>query len=151
LGKFVIPNPFGAFEEPRFTAYLVNTWAKGEVAAVNTPDYIRDNIHVDLLAAVYVQFLENLAESGFSQINPSGYVESQGIFAQRFAIAMRKRLPADCEVVLNKQTDFSEPFFRTNTESAERMIAVWNEEAAWDAIANFYAEKLNLPIKTPKA
>ena len=23
LGKFVIPNPFGPFEEPRFTAYLV--------------------------------------------------------------------------------------------------------------------------------
>ena len=26
LGKFVIPNPFGPFEEPRFTAYLMKTW-----------------------------------------------------------------------------------------------------------------------------
>ena len=25
LGKFVIPNPFGPFEEPRFTAYLMKT------------------------------------------------------------------------------------------------------------------------------
>jgi len=151
LGKFVIPNPFGAFEEPRFTAYLVNTWAKGEVAAVNTPDYIRDNIHVDLLAAVYVQFVENLAEAGFSQVNPSGYVESQGVFAQRFAAAMRKRLHAACEVVLNKQTDFSEPFFRTNTESAERMIAAWNEEAAWDSIAEFYADRFEVLPETTKA
>lgn len=141
LGKFVIPNPFGAFEEPRFTAYLLNTWARGEAAAVNTPDYIRDNIHVDLLAAVYAQFVENLAEVGYSQVNPSGYVESQGQFAQRFAAAMRPRLSAACEVVLNNQTDFSEPFFRTNTESAERMIGAWDEEAAWDSIADFYGSK----------
>ena len=26
LGKFVIPNPFGPFEEPRFTAHLMKNW-----------------------------------------------------------------------------------------------------------------------------
>jgi nucleoside-diphosphate-sugar epimerase len=26
LGKFVIPNPFGPYEEPRFTAYLIRSW-----------------------------------------------------------------------------------------------------------------------------
>ncbi len=32
LGKFVIPNPFGPFEEPRFTAYLMRTWKDGKTA-----------------------------------------------------------------------------------------------------------------------
>ncbi len=48
--KFVIPNPFGPLEEPRFCAYLVRTWKKGETARVNTPSYVRDNIPVSLLA-----------------------------------------------------------------------------------------------------
>ena len=34
LGKFVIPNPFGPFEEPRFCAYLAKTWAAGETPEV---------------------------------------------------------------------------------------------------------------------
>ncbi len=57
VSKFVIANPFGPFEEPRFGAYLVNTWRKGEVAEVRTPRYLRDNIHVDLLALAYAKFV----------------------------------------------------------------------------------------------
>ena len=49
LGKFVIPNPFGPFEEPRFCAYLIRQWQAGQAAEVRTPAYVRDNIHVDLL------------------------------------------------------------------------------------------------------
>jgi len=41
LGKFVIPNPFGPFEEPRFTAYLMRSWKEGKPAGVKTPDYVR--------------------------------------------------------------------------------------------------------------
>ena len=41
LGKFVIPNLFGPYEEPRFTTYLVRTWRAGEVPTVRTPDYVR--------------------------------------------------------------------------------------------------------------
>ena len=29
LGKFVIPNPFGPLEEPRFTSYLIHNWFQG--------------------------------------------------------------------------------------------------------------------------
>ena len=57
LGKFVIPNPFGPFEEPRFTAFLMNNWREGKPVEVKTPDYLRDNIHVDLLAAAYAKFV----------------------------------------------------------------------------------------------
>ena len=60
LGKFVIPNPFGPLEEPRFTAYLVKSWYEGKTPSVETPAYVRDNIHVSLLAAVYAQFAQSL-------------------------------------------------------------------------------------------
>ena len=55
--KFVIPNPFGPYEEPRFTSYLMKTWLAGETARVQTPRYVRDNIHVSLLAKAYAAFV----------------------------------------------------------------------------------------------
>lgn len=139
LGKFVIPNPFGPFEEPRFTAYLVRTWREGKVAAVNTPEYVRDNIHVDLLAQTYRLFVESLpGGGGMSRLNPSGYAESQGAFAQRFAREMGRRLGMACELELKKQTDFAEPRIRINIDPAAPMVPDWHEAAAWDALAAYY-------------
>ena len=37
LGKFVIPNPFGPYEEPRFTAYLAKSWYEGKTPTVSAP------------------------------------------------------------------------------------------------------------------
>ena len=143
LGKFVIPNPFGPCEEPRFTAYLMRTWREGKPAEVKTPDYVRDNIHVDLLAAVYSQFVQQFGESktGYVRINPRGYVGKQGEFAQRVAQETRTRLGWTCELKLSPQEDFSEPLSRANTEPAGKLVPQWNEAAAWDAFANFYSAK----------
>jgi UDP-glucose 4-epimerase len=138
-GKFVIPNPFGPLEEPRFCAYLVRTWRKGEIARVNTPSYIRDNIHVSLLAAAYAKFVGEIAAGkGRDKLNPSGYVETQGAFAERFAAAMRPRLGMECAIELAKQTDFSEPLMRVNVDSAARYVGAWEEAAAWDQAAEGY-------------
>lgn len=139
LGKFVIPNPFGPFEEPRFTAYLIRTWRAGKVAAVNTPDYVRDNIHVSLLTETYRLFLDSLPDTaGMSRLNPSGYIESQGAFAQRFAREMGRRLGMACELELKQQTDFVEPRIRVNTDPAAAMAPQWSETVAWDALAAYY-------------
>lgn len=141
LGKFVIPNPFGPLEEPRFTAYLMKTWKDGKTAQVKTPDYVRDNIHVDLLTDVYVQFAARVAAlpGGLVRINPSGYRETQGMFAQRVAREVRARIGWACGLELLSQEDFSEPLARTNREPAAPMLPGWNETAAWDAFARYYA------------
>ncbi|WP_294539546.1 NAD(P)-dependent oxidoreductase [uncultured Rhodoblastus sp.] len=138
-GKFVIPNPFGPLEEPRFCAYLMRTWKKGEVARVNTPDYIRDNIHVSLLATSYAKFTERVRTGVGGKLNPSGYIESQGAFASRFAAAMRARLNLACDLELGIQTDFSEPMMRVNTDAATRYVEGWDEMQAWDEVASAYA------------
>jgi len=140
LGKFVIPNPFGPFEEPRFTAYLLRCWREGKPAEVKTPDYVRDNIHVDLLAARYVKHVAELDGGKMSTVrsNPSGYVESQGEFATRVAREIRARSSLKCELILGRQTDFSEPRKRVNAQPLAPVFPAWSEALAWDAFARFY-------------
>jgi nucleoside-diphosphate-sugar epimerase len=140
-GKFVIPTPFGPLEEPRFCAYLIQSWKKGEIARVNTPSYIRDNIHVSLLADAYAKFVDEMcAGKGRHKLNPSGYVETQGAFAERFAAAMRPRLGMECAIEIPKQTDFSEPLMRVNIDSAACYVDRWDEAAAWDSAAAGYRD-----------
>ena len=148
LGKFVLPNPVGPFEEPRFTAFLMNNWKAGRSSEVKTPDYVRDNIHVDLLAAVYAQFAARVAtlNTGFLKMNPSGYVESQGEFARRVAREVQTRLGWHCELILAKQESFTEPLERTNTEPAAPLVPGWNEAKAWDAFAEYYARQTIPPF-----
>jgi UDP-glucose 4-epimerase len=155
--KFVIPNPFGPYEEPRFCNFLIQTWKKGEIPAINTPDYIRDNIHADLLARYYALAVESrhhdhtggsgshgVAKDGNNPVTlirrygPSGYIESQGAFATRFATEMAKRLPLRCEIRLNRQTAFDEPLIRTNDAAMDGAMPDWNEQQAWDELANYY-------------
>ena len=139
LGKFVIPNPFGPYEEPRFTAYLMKAWLNGETPACSSPAYIRDNIHVSLLAKSYLWFAQCLAEPPrFTKINPSGYVESQGAFTLRMAQEMRSRLSMPCLVDLKKQKDFPEPRVRINTDVLDANALGWDESAAWDDLAAYY-------------
>jgi len=140
IGKFVIPNPFGPWEEPRFTAYLMNTWKQVQTAKVQTPDYVRDNIHVGLLAAAYAKVAEQVvaAPNAVSKLSPSGYVETQGAFAQRVAREVQARTRWPCALELLVQQGFPEPKVRTNTQSAAQLVPQWNEGAAWDAFVDFY-------------
>ncbi len=141
LGKFVVPNPFGPLEEPRFTAYLMQNWKAGKTVEVKTPNYLRDNIHVDLLAMSYAKFVAQSVESAtpIFKINPSGYVESQGAFAERVAREVKARTGWACELKLLVQTEFSEPANLSNLEPAAEMEPQWNEAAAWDGFVRNYA------------
>jgi UDP-glucose 4-epimerase len=123
---FVIPNPFGPWEEPRFTTYLARTWLAGGVAAVNTPDYVRDNIHVRALADAYVRFVESEA----AHAAPSQYRETQGAFAQRFARELEPLLGVPCALELREQTSFDEPRELVNTDPVDGPEP-WDELAAW--------------------
>jgi len=140
FGKFVIPNPFGPYEEARFTAYLIRSWQQGKTATVGTPAYVRDNIHVTLLARAYSWFVGRVPESGFCKLNPSGYVETQGAFARRFAAEMAPRLGIDCPLELRPQTEFPEPRVRINTDVLDAAALGWDEARAWDELAAYYAD-----------
>jgi UDP-glucose 4-epimerase len=142
LDKFVIPNPFGPYEEPRFTNYLVQQWKQGHTADVRTPDYIRDNIHVELLALEYADFVESQArEVPPRKCHPSGYIESQGQFALRFATEFEQRSGWKCPVEFSKQTEFPEPVIRINTQPSALRQPDWCESSSWDQVAEYYLER----------
>lgn len=134
LEKFVIPNPFGAWEEGRFTSYLIQSWLRDETPACRTPRYIRDNIHVELLAQAYCR----ACEAGGLKRSPSGYTESQGQFVQRLAKAMSPRLGRACQYSLCSDHFLEEPYCRINTDPW--LPEDWDAEQAWDEMANFYID-----------
>ncbi len=142
LGKFVIANPFGPYEEQRFCAYLVGKWRNGEAAEVRTPRYLRDNIHIDLLASAYARFVFEMAANRVDRrLGPSGYVETQGDFAQRVARELAPRLGLKGDLRLAEQTDFAEPLARVNTDVVAPGDYGWSEMNAWDAMAEFYTNR----------
>lgn len=145
LGKFVIPNPFGPFEEDRYTTYLAKSWLKGVVPTVLFPEYVRDNIHVSLLAKAYAHALESMtADTPFIKWNPSGYREKQRDFTKRFAKEMQRRLGVACDFNVNAQNEFSEPRIRVNTDPFDANQWSWKEEIAWDQLAAFYLKHFSL-------
>lgn len=142
LGKFVIPNPFGPYEEARFTTYLIKTWSAGKIADVNTPDYFRDNIHVSLLAKVYARFTEEMVQGELTskKCYPSGYRETQGEFAERFALEMKPRLGFPCHLNLRHDHPVTEPGIRYNRDPVDTGSFGWYEKKAWDNLASYYRQ-----------
>jgi len=138
FAKFIIPHPFGPLEQPRLGAYLAKTWRSGGTAEIKTPAYVRDNIHVGLLAAAYARFVGE-AGCGDRQLNPSGYIESQGAFVERIAREVRARTGLACAVTHMQQEDFPEPVIRVNTDAAAHYVPGFDEAAAWDAYAEAIA------------
>jgi nucleoside-diphosphate-sugar epimerase len=140
FGRFVIPNPFGPMEERRFTSGLVRAWRAGETPVVRTPGYVRDNIHVSLLALAYVRFAEALPASGAAaETGPSGYAETQGAFAHRFAREIGTRLGIPAPLRLAQQAEWTEPAMRVNRDPVDGSALGWDEAAAWDGLARWYA------------
>jgi len=129
----------------RFTSYLAQEWSGGRTAAVNTPVYLRDNIHVSLLALAYRRFSESLPEvAGVIRFDPSGYVETQGAFARRVAREIGKRSGKPCQVIEVQQKEFLEPVFRVNTRSVALEHPEWSEDTAWDLLMRYYHEAFGL-------
>ncbi|NGX57761.1 MAG: hypothetical protein K940chlam3_00655 [Chlamydiae bacterium] len=138
LGKFVIPNPFGPYEEERFTSWLIKNWFRGDKPQVKTPYYTRDNIHVTLLAKAYAHFVTQDPPALFFRLNPSGYISTQEAFTEKFAEKMTAYLQIPCEFSVYPQTEFSEPKVRVNTNPVDAEQFDWDEERAWRKLAEYY-------------
>ncbi len=133
MRKFVIPNPFGPGEDGRFGNYLARVWADGDTPVVQTPDYVRDNIPVQELAARYVNYVSQLNAAPL-ELRPSGYIETQGQFARRVAREIGARLGRQLDVDLREDSPHPEPLVLANDGSRSVDFAE-HESAYWDAYA----------------
>ena len=139
LGKFVIPNPYGSLEEDRFTTYLAKSWLEGITPQVKTPEYIRDNIPVTLLARAYAHIVNKISNEAVNiAFQPSYYATSQGEFTALFAREMQQRFNTPCQFELMPQTTFSEPKIRINSQKLDPRFYEWNETQFWNELADFY-------------
>ncbi|NDV63046.1 NAD(P)-dependent oxidoreductase [Puniceicoccales bacterium CK1056] len=140
LGKFVVANPFGPYEKGGFTTYLAKSWLAGEVPVVKSPDYVRDNVPVELMALCYLEFSKRIQANPHAneKMDPGYFDEPQGQFAKRFSMQMHGRLESECSVRFASQEDFSEPKIRTNSIKATSIVSDWSEDLFWDGLAAYY-------------
>jgi nucleoside-diphosphate-sugar epimerase len=138
FGRFVIPSPYGPFEERRFSWHLFRSWYVGEAPQVRTPLYVRDHLPAPLLAQAYVTYVEALLAGGGAVARPSGWIASQGEFGRRLAHEAEARLGMACPLDLADQTVFDEPRVRVNDQPVPR--DAWDEAAFWDDYVGWYAD-----------
>ena len=106
--------------------------------------YVRDNIHVSLLAIAYVNFVERLPEASVGSIRAA--TSEAGFICTSYCPGNDKqRLGLKCEIELKEQTDFSEPMVRINTDILDATALGWNENAAWDELAEYYGKLMKRP------
>jgi nucleoside-diphosphate-sugar epimerase len=140
FGRFVIPSPYGVFEQQRsFPAYLFRSWSAGETPVVRTPLYLRDHLPAPRLGRAYADQLAALLQGGDAAevARPSGWIATQGDFARKLAAEAAARLDRDCPLGLADQTAFPEPQRRVNRDPAP--AEGWDEAAFWDAYVGWYA------------
>lgn len=141
FGRFVIPSPYGAFEQQRsFPAYLFRSWFAGETPMVRTPLYLRDHLPAPRLAAAYAAHLTALlADPATPPVHrPSGWIATQGAFAEKLGAEAAPRLGRACPMAFADQTEFAEPLRRVNSDPAPQL----DEAAFWDQYVEWYAERM---------
>lgn len=135
LLKYVMPNPFGPLENHKFTGYLIQEWADGKTPVVKTPNYVRDNVPIDLLAKHYVLTVSDFLESAETKtVWPSKYIESNLSFSKRYAREFQSRTGIHVEISAPQFHDYLEPRFRVNQDYCEDRVRNWNEDLSWEFI-----------------
>lgn len=136
LDKVTIPNPFGPGEIGRFGNYLVGQWKRSQLPVIQTPAYIRDNIHVRELAVRYADLVK-VSEHGGINLRPSGYVESQLTFAKRVSDEFSSRLEENLPIEYLEQLMFTEPRVLINDGSTSNNFHEL-EKQYWDEYFDSY-------------
>jgi nucleoside-diphosphate-sugar epimerase len=140
FGRFVIPSPYGVFEERRFGWHLFRTWFSGDTPEVRTPHYVRDHLPAPVLAQAYAHYLDRLRhdDAAPAVARPSGWIAAQGAFARRVAAEAERRLGRACPLRLAGRHPLEEPYLRVNSEPA--IPPDWDEARFWDDYVGWYEE-----------
>ena len=132
---FVISNPFGRYDQVRFVEYLNQSWIRGEVPLVQTPNYIRDNIPLPYLSQCYVDFIEG----DDTYCAPSGFVLSNAAFAQKIAHERHKRGYGDAPIAYNWSHAHTQPMELFH--NTPKISSSFQEHIFWDQLFSHHQDR----------
>ena len=133
--KFIVPNPFGPYEAQTFQRLVMTRWRDGHAVHVSHPFYSRDNVPVNLLAAVYARGATGVLGA---HVSPSFYAGRVGAFFQRMAAQTRLRTQWECVLTLADSQPPGEPMERHNLQPADPADYNWSESGFWDTYVAYY-------------
>jgi UDP-glucose 4-epimerase len=135
LGKVVIPNPFGALENPdRLIPTLLMRARSGEPFDLWTPSASADQIPAHALAEVYVQTLGQLREKHRVISRPSGRVIDNATWVREVCDSLlRKRLQVLPPEIRVHSGDHERPALSYQNPALERIQIDWSQ--VWDEYA----------------
>ena len=141
LGKFVIPNPVGPFEEPKLVASLAREWQEGSIPRLRTPLDVCDNLPIPVLASEYADFATAVRRTSAGAISfrrPSGWVESVEAFSHRVAREFGGLSGAPYAVASDPKKNAPEPSVRRNSAHGAFVFPAEVESAFWREWLDFY-------------
>ena len=136
VSTFVISNPFGELDNRKMLHIFGEMWKQGKRPHLTVANYIRDNIHVELLAQCYAFWVQEIMKENHSHIfAPSGYRLSMQKFTELFATEMRLRLGWACEFQSSDASTEVQPLELLHDFSATNCVPTWNPTVFWDRLA----------------
>lgn len=139
--RFVIPNPFGPFEDQKLCFHLTKSLMQGNDFIIKTPDYVRDMIHIEKLAEIYVKQILHRNETSFKECRPSEYRMKIFDFAKLLTSKYNRFHNTDHEIGKIKQDIFNEPLELLNSEFKSASRKSKDNDDLWHNYFGFYSKE----------
>ena len=121
-----INNPWGVLEEKKFNYYLISSWLKNKEVNIKHPNYIRDNINVEILSSKYNKIV--LSNSSKNEYYPSGYCSSNKVFVEALRVEFEKFFNITTKVKYSKNLVNNEPITRINKSKILKEVKFQNKD-----------------------
>ena len=141
LSFFTIANPFGIYEEKRYTNYLIKTWNNNETVFVKTPYYFRDNIPIDYLNFFFLNHVNKVLISKRGIFNcPSYYKMTQLDFTKIFKKKYEQKVKKKVKIKINNNfnvEDYAQPLRRVGSKKIDfsKKINIF-----WEKYLSYYCK-----------
>ena len=139
FSQSILPNPFGAHDNGKLCDYLFDQWSIQQKAVIKTPNWVRDNIFVDLLSKAYADVV---CEKCVGRFAWSGFKSTMWAFAQKVALETHQRTGWDCQLLSAPENEDSQPEVLVNTDPARVRIPNWSETKAWDNLIHWQLQRI---------
>lgn len=139
--RFVIPNPFGPFEDKKLCFHLTKSLVEGNDFIVKTPDYVRDMIHIENLAEIYVKQISQSSEKSFKECRPSEYRMKIFDFAKLLTLKYNRFHNTEHEIGKIKQEIFNEPLELLNSEFNSASRKSKDNDDLWRNYFGYYSKE----------